>query len=81
MAWDIQINPHAEATSVSRELVDVLDEFVQDFEVRYCGLQPDSNVIAALRRVQAHTREEEAAIAYIVRELERGDAVELLIGH
>jgi hypothetical protein len=81
MGWDIQINPTAEANHVSPALVEVLDEFVEDFEIRYCALQPDPAAIAALRGVQARSREEEAAIARMISELERGNAVELLIGH
>jgi len=81
MGWDIQINPTAEALHISFELVEVLDQFVEDFEMRYCGLEPRDEAIAALRRVRPQGVEEQQAIDRILAELERGAAVELLIGH
>ncbi len=81
MSWDIQINPTAEALHVSYELVEVLDEFVEDFEIRYCALQPSDEAIAALRAVRPQGGEEQQAIDQILANLQRGDAVELLIGH
>jgi dihydroorotase len=81
MSWDIQINPTAEALHVSYELVEALDEFVEDFDIRYCALEPSDEAIAVLRRVPAQGPEEQSAIDQIVANLQRGEAVELLIGH
>lgn len=81
MSWDIQINPTAEALHVSYQLVEVLEEFVEDFEIRYCFLQPSDEAIAALRAVRPQGAEEHSAVSWILAELERGDEVELLIGH
>ena len=81
MSWDIQINPAAEALHVSYELVEAIDEFAEDFNIRYCALKPSAEAIAALRRVRAHGDEEQLAIDRLVAELERGEPVELLIGH
>lgn len=81
MSWDVQINPQAEALHISYELVEALDELVEDFNIRYCALEPSPQAIAALRRVHAQSQEEQQAIDQIVAELERGEPVELLIGH
>lgn len=81
MAWDIQINPQAEAHHISDQLVEALDALVADFDIRYCALEPSKRAIAALRRVHAQSPEEQQAIDQIVAELERREPVELLIGH
>jgi hypothetical protein len=81
MSWDIQINPTAEALHVSHGLVEALNEFVGDFDIRYCFLEPNDEAVAALRRVRARGPEERLAIERLIGELERGEAVELPIGH
>lgn len=81
MSWDIQINPTAEAMHVSYELVEAIDEFAEDFEMRYCFVEPSDEALAALRRVRAQGPEEQSAIDQIIANLQRGETVELPIGH
>lgn len=81
MGWDIQINPTAEAHGVSWKLVDMLDEYVEDFQMRYCFLEPNPEAIAALRSFSSEERDDSLVVKAIIEELESGNEVELLIGH
>ncbi len=68
--------PNGEALHVSYELVEAIDEFVEDFDIRYCCLEPSAEAIAALRRVRARGDEEQLAIDRLIAELERGEPVD-----
>lgn len=81
MGWDIQINSTAEATPITPGLVELLDEWVVDFDMRYCSLQRDPRLVALLRTYRPATDAESAVVARLVRELECEDGVELLLGH
>jgi hypothetical protein len=81
MGWDIQINPTAEAHPVSSKLVDLLDGYVDDFEIRYCALNPSDEALAALRGLRLDSHEDEQVVRALIAELEAGNGVELLIGH
>jgi len=79
MACHVQINPTAEALQVSHELMEVLEEHVRDFEIRYCYLEPEPVLIEALRAIRPQDEDEEKALAALRRELENGEPVELLV--
>ena len=81
MGWDIQINPHAQAHGVSRELVDLLDPFLEDFEMRYAALEPNRRVLAALRAFHPATDDEKAAVAELITRLAGRESVELFLGN
>ena len=83
MGWVVQINPTAPAFQLSRELVELLDPFVEDFEMRYCYIDPERAVdaLAALRRVSSRVTEEQRVIEQIVALLEDEREVELLFGN
>ena len=78
MAIHVQIEPRAEALRVSAEFAEVLDEYAEDFEIRYCGLETDEAVIAALRAITPKSEDERIALARVLEMLERGEGVELL---
>lgn len=77
MSIDIQINPRAEAISISPALAHILDEHAEDFDIRYCALEPTPEVIAAIRAIQPRDTSERRAITLLLRELEAGEPVEL----
>jgi hypothetical protein len=78
MAIHVQIEPRAEALRVSAEFAEVLDEYAEDFEIRYCGLEPNEAVIGALRAISAKSEDERLALARVLAMLESGEGVELL---
>lgn len=80
MAIHLQIDPRAEAVLVGPALAAVLDGHVQDFELRYCALEPDAHVIDALRSIEPATRQEADAIATLLARLEVGEPVEMIYG-
>ncbi len=77
MSIDIQINPRAEAISIGYDLAAILDEHAEDFDIRYCALEPTPEVIAAIRAIHPRDAGERRAIALLLRELEAGEGVEL----
>ena len=78
MAIHVQIEPRAEALRVSSEFAEILDEYAEDFEIRYCDLEPHGAVIAALRAIAPQSEDERLALARVLAVLERGEGVELL---
>jgi hypothetical protein len=80
MSYDIQINPTAPVLSVSPALAELIEEHAVDFEIRYCALEPDPALLAALRALAPARADDVAALAQIIAELERGDGVALLCG-
>ena len=77
----VQINPTAEALHVSPQFGEVLYEFAQDFELKYCWLDPDPDVIDALKAIEPSGDDEVRAIRTIVELLEAGEEVEILYGY
>ena len=86
MSWDIQINPTAKAFPISYTLVELLDGYATDFEMKYCYIQKDDELIAKLQAFRPASRQEAAVVAQLIRGLEllgddECDRVELLFGH
>jgi hypothetical protein len=81
MGWDIQINPTAEAFPITHNLVELLDEWAVDFDIKYCALQRDPRLIAQLSTYRPANAAEAAVIGRLIRELEDEDCVELMLGH
>ena len=81
MGWDIQINPTAESLHIRWELADLLDGYLEDFEIRYAALEPGPEVIAALRAYAPAHADEERAVTSLLTALESGEAVEVMLGH
>lgn len=49
MGWDIQINPTAESLPISHGLAELLDPYLEDFNIRYAFVEPNPSIIAALK--------------------------------
>ncbi len=81
MGWDIQINPTAEAFSITRELAQVLDPFLEDFSIRYAALSPSDELIDALRAHVSKHRTDGNVVAMLLAELDTGDGVEVMLGN
>lgn len=81
MGWDVQINPTAKAHGVTWKLVEYLDEFVEDFHMRYCFITQREEALAAMHRFEPEGREDEVVVKEIIQLLETGEEVELLFGH
>jgi predicted RNA-binding protein with EMAP domain len=83
VGWDIQINPTSEARGISWNLVETLEPFLQDFELRYCYLEPEDaeELMPKLRALKPRGDSEAQAIREIIVLLERGETVELMLGH
>ena len=80
MGYTMQINPTSPARSVSVQLMQALEPHLEDFELRYCALEPSAEAIRALRAYAAAWPEEQEAVTEIIALLERREPVELLIG-
>jgi hypothetical protein len=78
MSHDIQINPTAPVLSISPALAELIEEHAVDFDIRYCALEPDPGVIAALRAIVPARADDAAAVAALLSQLELGHGVELL---
>ncbi|MDE3097209.1 MAG: hypothetical protein KGK07_14570 [Chloroflexota bacterium] len=78
MATYVQINPRAEALRVSSALAAILDDHAQDFDIRYCALLPEPEVLAALKDLIPQSDDERRATSEILAALEAGEGVELL---
>ena len=86
MGWDIQINPTAEAFPITHNLVELLDEYATDFEMKYCYIQKDPQLIASLQAYRPADDGEATVVEQLIRRLEslgeeEDDWVELLFGH
>ena len=82
MGWDIQINPTAEAFPITHNLVEILDKWAVDFDIRYCALEPDPRLIAQLSAYRPANAIEADVINRLLRELEENeDGVEMMLGH
>ncbi len=81
MGWDIQINPTAEAFPITHNLVELLDEWAVDFDMRYFSIQKDPRLLAQLSTYRPANAIEADVIDRLVRELENEDGVELMLGH
>jgi len=81
MGWDIQLDPHAEAHGVSSDLVELLDEFKEEFEIQYALLEPDPRLIGLLTVYRPRDRQEEAVVEELLRKLQSGNTVEFLLGN
>lgn len=81
MGWDIQINPTAEAFPITHKLVDLLDKWAVDFDMKYCALQRDPRLMAQLSAYRPANAVEAGVIGRLIRELEDEDGVELMLGH
>lgn len=80
MSHHIEISPAARALRVSRELLEVLDEFAEDYEIRYCfvPLHGRRKMIAALESVTPIEDEESDAIQALIERLRTRKRIELL---
>ncbi len=80
MSSHVQIDPRAEALAVSHDFIEAIEPFVQNFDIRYCGLDSSDAqpLIARLRALTPKFTDEQRAIATIVRLLVNGEPVELL---
>jgi hypothetical protein len=81
MAWDVQINPHAEALHITPQLAELLETHVNEFNMLYGWLNPDVEVINSLREFKPDGEEEIRAVREIIELLESGEEVEVLLGH
>ena len=81
MGGVVQINPTSEALHVSPGFSEFLYIYAQDFELKYCWLDPEPRVIQALRDLQPEGEEEAQAIREILELLERSEEVEILYGY
>ncbi len=81
MGGVVQINPTSEALHVSRQFSEMLYIYAQDFELKYCWLEPEPEVIEALNNLVPDGPEEARAIREIIHLLERGEDVEILYGY
>ncbi len=82
MGWDIQINPVAESIHpVSWDLVELLYDWVEDFEIRYCFLKRNPRLIALLKTYTPRDHRGASAIEQLLSNLKRDDPVELLFCH
>ena len=81
MGWDIQINPTAEAFSITRQLAEVLDPFLEDFQMRYAALSPSDELIDALRIHVSKHRTDSNVVTMLLAELDRGEDVEVMLGN
>jgi hypothetical protein len=83
MGWVVQINPTSPAFHLSRELVEILDPFLDDYQMRYCYIDPEraEEALNALRGVSSRFTEEQRVIDQIVALLEDESDVELLFGN
>jgi hypothetical protein len=81
MAWDIQINPTAASLQVTPALVNLIEPYLEDFEIRYAALEPDDGLIAKLKAYRSDGVEETRAVAQLIAQLEQGEPVELFLGH
>lgn len=80
MSHHIQINPGAPALRVSWQLLKVLDEFAEDFDIRYCFVPPTGRkkMVAALEALTPTEDEESAAIQELITRLRGRKEIELL---
>ncbi len=80
MSHHIQINPEAAPLRVSWELLQVLDEYAEDFHIRYCFVPPTGRkkMIAALEALAPTEDEEPAAIRELIARLRGRKEIELL---
>jgi len=81
MGWVVQINPTSPVHSIRGDLVNALESHLEDFELRYCSLEPSARALRALRAYEPAWDEERVAVAEIISLLERGETVELLLGY
>jgi hypothetical protein len=84
MAWDIQINPTAESIPINYGLVELLSKWAVDYEMKYCYVEKDPDLVAALRKYRPADDVEARAVANLIGHLsalEDEDRVELLFGH
>lgn len=81
MGWDIQINPTAEAFSITRELAHVLDPFLEDFQIPYAALSPSDELIDASRAHVSKHRTDSNVVAMLLAELDTADGVEVMLGN
>ncbi len=80
MGYTMQINPTSPARSVSFQLMNALERHLEDFELRYCFIEPTPEAIRTLRTHAAAWPEEQDAVTELITHLEQGEPVELLIG-
>lgn len=84
MGWDIQINPTAEAFRITYNLVELLDDWATDFEMKYCYIEKDPRLIALLQIYRPVDDNEATVVERLVRQLtslKDEERVELLFGH
>jgi hypothetical protein len=84
MGWDIQINPTAEAFPITYSLVELLDDWATDFEMKYCYIEKDPRLIALLQTYRPADDAEATVVEQLIRQLkslEDEERVELLFGH
>ncbi|MDP9236237.1 MAG: hypothetical protein M3P30_02375 [Chloroflexota bacterium] len=72
MAWDVQINPTAEALHITPQLAQLLESHVNEFNILYGWLDPDPKVIDALREFKPSGDEEVRAVREMIELLESG---------
>ena len=81
MGWDIQINPTAEALHIRRDLFQLLEKYMTDFEMRYVWVPPGKRVINALKAYQPDGDDEHRAVTELIERFENRETVELMFGY
>jgi hypothetical protein len=79
MGIDVQVNPMADSLRISPELYEILEPYLEEFEIWYVGIQPSAALTKALRTHAPRDKDEARVIRELLEVLERNDSVGMLI--